>query len=128
MDEWSGTNIGIAVLIVALVVVAYVIRELRLRRTKRRIGECLTEYFDGGLSLDQLRRQARDISSDRFIGSSKCQALVQAAFQRSVEAKLVGKAHSLEIEKRLLTALADVKWEFGLPDRYQNKGWNPGRE
>ena len=62
------------------------------------------------------------------MGSSECQALVQAAFQRSAEAKLVGKAHSLEIEKRLLTALADVKSEFGLPDRYQNEGWKPGRE
>ena len=122
------TNIDAAVLIVALVVVAYVIRELRLRQTKRRIGECLTEYFNGDLPLDQLGRRARDISSDRFMGSSKCQALVQAAFHRSVEAKLVGKAHSLEIEKRLLTALADVKSEFGLPDRYQNEGWKPGRE
>jgi hypothetical protein len=128
MDERSVTNIDAAVLIVALVVVAYVIRGLRLRQTKRRMGECLAEYFNGDLPLDQLARRARGISSGRFMGSSECQALVQAAFQRSAEAKLVGKAHSLEIEKRLLTALADVKSEFGLPDRYQNEGWKPGRE
>jgi hypothetical protein len=128
MDERSVTNIGAAVLIAALVVVAYVIRGLRLRQTKRRIGECLAEYFNGDLPLDQLARRARDVASQGFMGSPECQALVQAAFQRSAEAKLAGKSHSLEIEKRLLTALADVKSEFGLPDRYQNEGWKPGRE
>ena len=128
MDERSVANIGAVVVIVALVVAAYVIRGLRLRQTKRRMGECHAEYFNGDLPLDQLAGRARGISSDRFMGSSTCQALVQAAFQRSAEAKLAGKAHSLEIEKRLLTALADVKSEFGLPDRYQNEGWKPGRE
>jgi hypothetical protein len=128
MDERSVTDIGAAVLIAALVVVAYVIRGLRLRQTKRRMKICLEEYFNGDLPLDRLARRARDISSERFMGSSECQALVQAAFQRSAEAKLAGKAYSLEIEKRLLTALADAKSEFGLPDRYQNEGWKPGRE
>ena len=128
MDERSATNIGAAVLILALVVVAYVIRGLRLRRTKRRMGECLAEYFSGDLPLDQLAQRAQEVASRRFMGSSKCQALVQTAFQRSAEAKLAGKAHSLEVEKRLLTALADVKSEFGLPDRYRNEGWKPGRE
>jgi hypothetical protein len=46
------------------------------------------------------------------------QALVQAAFQRTADAKLAGNAYSLEAERRLLAALADVKSEFGLPDRY----------
>ena len=128
MGEWSVTNIGAAVLIVALLVAAYIIRGLRLRRTKRRMGECLAEYFSGDLPLDQLAQRAQEVASRRFMGSSKCQALVQTAFQRSAEAKLAGKAHSLEVEKRLLTALADVKSEFGLPDRYQNEGWKPGRE
>ena len=62
-------------------------------------------------------RRAREVASRRFIGSPECQALVQAAFQRSAEAKLAGKADSLDIEKQLLAALADVKSEFGLPDR-----------
>ena len=62
------------------------------------------------------------------MGSPECQALVQAAFQRAAEAKLAGKAHSLEIEKELLAALANVKSEFGLPDRYRSEGWRAGRE
>jgi hypothetical protein len=28
----------------------------------------------------------------------------------------------------LLAALADVKSEFGLPDRYRSEGWRAGRE
>jgi hypothetical protein len=128
MDKRTAINIGAAGLVAAFFVVAYVIRWLRLRETRRRMRECLAEYFDGDLPLDQLARRVRGIASGRFIGSSECQALVQAAFQRSVEAKLAGKAHSLEIEKKLLTALAYVKSEFGLPDRYQTEGWKAGRE
>jgi hypothetical protein len=56
------------------------------------------------------------------------QALVQAAFQRTADAKLAGNAYSLEAERRLLAALADVKSEFGLPDRYVSEGRRAGRE
>jgi hypothetical protein len=31
-------------------------------------------------------------------------------------------------ELSLLTALADVKTEFGLPDRFRSEGWRAGRE
>ena len=92
------------------------------------MGEFLTGYFNGDLPLDQLGRRAQEVASRRFIGGPDCQTLVQAAFQRSAEAKLAGKAHSLEIEKQLLAALADVKAEFGLPDRYRSEGWRAGRE
>ena len=71
---------------------------------------------------------AREIASWRFMGSPECQALVHSAFQRSAEAKLAGKAQSLQIEKQLLIALADVKTEFGLPDRFRSEGWRAGRE
>ena len=128
MDERTATNVGAAALIAVLLVAAYVIRWLRLRQAKQRMAECLARYFNGDLPLDQLARRAQEIASRRFTGSPACQALVQAAFQRSAEAKLAGKAHSLEAEKKLLTALADVKSEFGLPDRYQNEGWKAGRE
>jgi hypothetical protein len=128
MDERIAINLGVAALIAALLVAAYLIRWLRLRQTKWRIAEFLTGYFNGDLPLDQLARRAREVGSRRFIGSPACQALVQAAFQRSAEAKLAGKAYSLQIEKQLLTALADVKTEFGLPDRYQSEGWKAGRE
>jgi hypothetical protein len=128
MDERTAINVGVAALIVVLLVAAYIIRWLRLRETKRRMGEFLAGYFNGDLPIDQLARRAREVASRRFMGSPECQALVQAAFQRSAEAKLAGKAHSLEIERQLLNALADVKSEFGLPDRYRSEGWRAGRE
>ena len=128
MDERTSVNVGVAALIVVLLVAAYIIRWLRLRQTKQLMGECLTGYFNGDLPLDQLARRAQEVANRRFMGSPECQALVQAAFQRSAEAKLAGKAHSLEIERQLLNALADVKSEFGLPDRYRSEGWRAGRE
>jgi hypothetical protein len=128
MDERAAINVGGAVLVAALLVAAYVIRWLRLRETRRRMGELLANYFNGDLPFDELARRAGEVASRRFMGSPECQALVQAAFQRSAEAKLAGKAHSLEIERKLLTALADVKSEFGLPDRYRSEGWRVGRE
>ena len=128
MDERTSVNVGVAALIVVLLVAAYIIRWLRLRQTKRRMGEFLARYFNGDLPIDKLAGRAREVASRRFMGSPECQALVQAAFQRSAEAKLAGKAHSLEIERQLLNALADVKSEFGLPDRYRSEGWRAGQE
>ena len=125
MDQRTAINVGVAALIAALLIAAYVIHWLRLRQTRRRT---LAGYFNGDLPLDQLARRARDVASQRFIGSPECQALVQAAFQRAAEGKLAGRAHSLEIEKQLLAALADVKSEFGLPERYRSEGWRVGRE
>jgi hypothetical protein len=128
MDEGTAIKVVAPALIAALLVVAYLTRWHRLRETKRRMGECLAGYFNGDLPLDQLARRAREIASWRFMGSPECQALVQAAFQRSAEAKLAGKAYSSQIEKQLLIALADVKTEFGLPDRFRSEGWRAGRE
>jgi hypothetical protein len=128
MDERTWINVGAAALIAALLVVGYIIRWFRLRGTKQRMGEFLASYFNGELPLDQLAGRAHEIAGPRFMGSPACQALVQAAFQRCAEAKLAGKAHSLAIERQLLTALADVKGEFGLPERYRSEGWRAGRE
>lgn len=128
MDQRTAINVGAAALVAALLIVAYFVRRLRLRQTERRMGELLAGYFNGDLPLDQLAQRARDVASRGFMGSPKCQALVQAAFQRAAEAKLVGKAYSLEVEKKLLTALAAVRSEFGLPERYQSEGWKAGRE
>ena len=128
MDERTAMNAGAVALIGVFVIVSYAIRGVRLRKTKRRMGEFLADYFNDGLPLDQFSRRARDVASWRFIGSPECQAFVQSAFQRAAEAKLAGKAHSLEVEKKLLTMLAAVRSEFGLPERYQNEGWKAGRE
>ena len=129
MDEKTAIIVGAAAaLVTVLLIVFYVIRGVRLRETKRRMGEFLAGYFNDGLPLDQLSRRARDVASWRFMGSPECQALVQSAFQRAAEAKLAGNAHSLEVEKKLLAALAAVKSEFGLPERYLSEGWKAGRE
>jgi hypothetical protein len=128
MDRRIGINLGVAALVAALLVAAYIIHWLRLRQTKQRMKESLAEYFNGDLPLDQLARRAREVAGRSFIGGRDCQALVQAAFQRSAEARLAGKERSLEIEKQLLNALANVKSEFGLPDRYRSEGWRAGRE
>jgi hypothetical protein len=129
MDERRAAIAGVvAALIAALLIVAYFIRWLRLRETQRRMGECLARYFNGDLPLDRLAQLTRETASRRFMGSPECQALVQSAFHRAAEAKLVGNAPSLEIEKQLLAALADVKSEFGLPERYLSEGWSAGRE
>ncbi len=128
MDERTAINVGVAALVAASVIAAYVVRRVRVRETKRRMGEFLAGYFNGDLSLDQLARRAREVSSRRFIGSAECQAVVQTAFQRAAEARLVGKAHTQEVEKKLLTALSAVRSEFGLPEQYKNEGWRAGRE
>jgi hypothetical protein len=126
MDERSVVIAG-AALIVALLVVGYFIRWLRLRESKRRMGECLAGYFNGDLPLDRLAELAPEIASRRFIGSPSAKPSSRRRFI-ALEAKLFGNAHSLEIEKQLLAALADVKSEFGLPDRYRNEGWRAGRD
>ena len=128
MDERTAINVGAAAIVAAVLVLAYVVRGLRLRQTKRRVGEFLAAYFNGDVPLDQFAQRAREVASRSFMGSPECQALVQAAFQRAAEAKLAGKTHSLEAESKLLTALAAVRSEFGLPERYRNEGWRAGRE
>ena len=128
MDDRKVIDLGAAALVAALAVVAYLVRALRLRATKRRMEEFLAGYFNGDVPLEELAERAREVASRRFIGGPECQALVQAAFQRAAEAKLAGRARSLEVERKLLAALAAVRAEFGLPERYRNEGWRSGRE
>jgi hypothetical protein len=73
MDERSAVIAG-AALIVALLVVWYFIRWLRLRESKRRMGECLAGYFNGDLPLDRLNQlapSAKPSSRRRFIALRK---------------------------------------------------------
>jgi hypothetical protein len=128
MDETTPIKIGVAALFAALLIIFYVLRRLRIQQSRRRVGGIFARYFEGDMPLDQLAREAHGAASGRFLGSSECQALVQAAFQRAAEAKLADGTHSLEAEKRLLMALAAAKSEFGLPERYQSEGWKSGRE
>src|SRR6516225_3020809 len=126
MDERIAT--GVAALVLVFLIAAYVVRRLSVRKAERRMSEIVTAYFNGDLPLDELARRSRERASWSFIGGPQCQALVQAAFQRAAETKLAGAAASLDVEKKLLNALADLKSEFGLPERYKSEGWRAGRE
>ena len=126
MDERIAT--GVAALVLVFLIAAYVVRRLSVRKAERRMSEIVTAYFNGDLPLDELARRSRELASWSFIGGPQCQALVQAAFQRAAETKLAGAAASLDVEKKLMNALADLKSEFGLPERYKSEGWRAGRE
>jgi hypothetical protein len=115
-------------LVIALSLLALLVSRLRARRASRRLAELLSAYFAGDLPLDQLSGHASEAASRSFLGSADCQAAVQAEFQRAARAKLASDANPLAVEKALLAALAAVKAEFGLPDRYQIEAWRPGRE
>ena len=45
MDETTAIKVGATALIAALLVIAYVVRRVRLRETSRRMGEALGRYF-----------------------------------------------------------------------------------
>ena len=119
---------GVVALLAALIAAAVFVRWLRVRRASRRLAELLSAFFAGDLPLDQLSARASEAVGQSFLGSGECQAVVQAAFQRAAQSKLAPDAHPLAAEKALLAALARVKAEFGLPDRYQVEAWRPGRE
>ena len=119
-------NVSVAAFIVALLIAFYAFRWLRLRQIRPRVRESLAGYFNGDIGLSELAKHTREMAGRRFAASPELQALVQEAFQHAVETKL--KPYSLEVERKLLTALAAAKTEFGLPDRYQSEGWKAGRE
>ena len=56
MDERTVMNVGAAALIAALLVALYVIRWLRLRETKRRMGEYQTRGGPAHLGIEPLAR------------------------------------------------------------------------
>ena len=126
MDERIA--IGAAALILVFLIAAYVVHRLSVRKAERGMSEIVTGYFNGDLPLEEPARRSRELASRDFVGGAQCQALVQAAFHRATETKLAGAGASLDVEKKHLKALADLKSEFGLPERYQSEGWRAGRE
>jgi MFS superfamily sulfate permease-like transporter len=60
--------------------------------------------------------------------SAEFYALVVSAFQSAADAALAAQAHTKQSERKLLSAMANLKQEFGLTDRYQVEAWRPGRE
>jgi hypothetical protein len=117
-----------ALLAVALLVL-YTGR-LRRRHHVRRllVMDLLRDYFKGDMPAPQLGQRTLQIASQHFTGSDEFYALVVSAFQNAVDAALAAQAHTKQSERRLLNAMANLKQEFGLTDRYQVEAWRPGRE
>jgi hypothetical protein len=61
-------------------------------------------------------------------GSDEFYALTVSAFQSAIDANLAQQTHTERGERKLLNAMATLKQEFGLTDRYQVEAWRPWRE
>jgi hypothetical protein len=69
-----------------------------------------------------------EIVSVQYTYSDEFYALVVSAFQAAVDATFSRQSHTAQADRKLLSALAALKQEFGLTDRYQVEAWRPGRE
>ena len=47
---------------------------------------------------------------------------------KAADSALAPQAQSKQSQRKLLNAMANLKQEFGLTDRYQIEAWRPGRE
>ena len=90
--------------------------------------DLLKSYFKGDVPVKELRRRTREIVSQHFTGSDEFYSLVVSAFQGAVDAARTQQTHTEQGERKLLSAMAALKNEFGLTDRYQVEAWRPGRE
>jgi hypothetical protein len=101
---------------------------LRRRHHVRRllVMDLLRSYFKGDVPANQLGRSTREIVSKHFTRSDEFYSLVVAAFQTAVDA--AQQPHNERAERKLLRAMAALKHEFGVTDRYQVQAWRPGRE
>jgi len=124
----GGARIVLVTALVAAVLLCLcVIWRRRRNRTKRLIGDLLKEYFEGRMAIEHVGQRGRKVTSHRFLGGPEFFALTHAAFQHGADAKLA-QGYSREVEQRLLSLLAALKSEFGLPERYRIEGWRAGRE
>lgn len=115
-----------ALLAAALTVLfaAHLRRRHRLERQLMR--DLLRSYFKGDVPTDQLGRRTRDIVGQGFMRSDEFYSLVVSAFQSAVDASR--QTRGKQGDRELLSAMAAVKNEFGLPDLYQVEAWRPWRE
>ena len=129
MDSDTFSNIvGGAVLVGILIFIYLAYRRRRLRVERLQLMELLKGYFQGKLPAEQLGSRWREMAGYYFMREAELYALVTAAFQGAVDAKVAQQGHSKEDQGKLLGLLATLKKEFGLPDRYQIEAWRPGRE
>jgi hypothetical protein len=123
------TIIASGILLATALLVLYA-GHVRRRHYLRRllVMDLLRDYFKGDMSVPQLEQRTRDIASRHFTASNEFYALVVSAFQNAADAALAGQAHTKQSERKLLNAMATLKQEFGLTDRYQVEAWRPWRE
>ena len=116
--------------LLALALLVLYAGHLRRRHHVRRllVMDLLRDYFRGDIPAPQLGQRTREIANRHFTGSDEFYALVVSAFQNAADGALAPQAHPKQSERKLLNAMANVKQEFGLTDRYQVEAWRPGRE
>jgi hypothetical protein len=117
-----------AILAAALVFAFVAFRRRRLRAKGVKVSNLLNEYFQDGMTADELGRRMKKIADRRFWGAPAFFGLTVSAFQGAVDARRARRALSEEDERKLMSMLAAAKREFGLTDRYQIEGWRAGRE
>ena len=108
-------------------ILAFVIYWNRRLPTVRWVDDLLKEYFQGRMPVGDLGQRARAIASRAFFGGPTFFSLAASAFQHSTDVSRAKEANSREDEDELMRLLADLKREFGVPDRYKFEG-RPGRE
>jgi predicted urease superfamily metal-dependent hydrolase len=129
MKNDNITLIISAVLLAAALIVLFVGHLRRRNRLKRQlVMDLLKSYFKGDVAANQLGRRAREIVSVQYTYSDEFYALVVSAFQAAVDTTFARQPHTAQADRKLLSAMAALKQEFGLTDRYQVEAWRPGRE
>ena len=120
--------ISAALLVIALIVVLMGHLRRRHRLDRLLVIDLLRSYFKDDIPANQLGRRAREIVSKHFTYSDEFYSLVVSAFQTAVDATFARQPHTEQAERKLLSAMAALKREFGLTDRYQVEAWRPWRE
>ena len=116
-------------LLAAALVFLFVGHMRRRHHLKRHLlMDLLKSYFKGDVPAKELRRRTRGIVSQHFTRSNEFYSLVVSAFQGAVDATLTQQTHTEQGERKLLSAMATLKHEFGLTDLYQVEAWRPWRE
>jgi hypothetical protein len=120
--------ISAALLVIALIVVLMGHLRRRHRLDRLLLIDLLKSYFKDDMPANQLGRRTREIVSEHFTYSDEFYSLVVSAFQTAVDATFAQQPHTEQAERKLLSAMAALKREFGLTDRYQVEAWRPWRE
>jgi predicted urease superfamily metal-dependent hydrolase len=120
--------ISAGLLVIALIVVLMGHLRRRHRLDRLLVIDLLRSYFKDDMPANQLGRRTREIVSEHFTYSDEFYSLVVSAFQTAVDATFAQQPHTEQAERKLLSAMAALKREFGLTDRYQVEAWRPWRE